>query len=238
MLTLTSLWTNGARVRFTERCCLISTSSKSLTVLPSSTRPVRWMVPVSASNVSARVVFPAPEWPTSTTFRTFSGWPAVGALPAAPDVAFSAIPPPPDVHVGCCCQPLPTAHPATSPRPQSARVPWSDGSPPDQVVKRIDQPPVRSNGHAEGAETGSCPAADTTGPGSRADPDNPQHADCHRNGRHDGWRSQPVPDRPSLCRDRRVHRLRSHRHAGRNAGQDPGQHRRFRRLPRLHAGPR
>src|SRR5712664_679821 len=59
------------------------------------------------------------------------------------------------------------------------------GPRPDQVVKRIDQPPVRSNGHAEGAETGSCPAADTSEPGARADPDNPQHADGHPDNRDD-----------------------------------------------------
>src|SRR6185437_12321204 len=102
---------NGAKVRLTERCCLISTSSKSLTVVPSSTLPIRWVVPVAASSASTRVVFPAPEWPTSTTLRTLSGWPAEGALPAAPDVAFSAIPPPPCIHVCCCCQPLPMAWP-------------------------------------------------------------------------------------------------------------------------------
>src|SRR6185437_897514 len=102
---------NGAKVRLTERCCLISTSSKSLTVVPSSTRPIRWVVAVAVSSASTRVVFPAPEWPTSTTLRTLSGWPAEGALPAAPDVAFSAIPPPPCIHVSCCCQPLPMAWP-------------------------------------------------------------------------------------------------------------------------------
>src|SRR6266702_8615801 len=111
------------------------------------------MVLVAASKASARVVFPAPEWPTSTTFRTFSGWPAAGALPAAPDVAFSAIPPPPGVHVGCCsCQPLPTAPGTTSPRLQSAHLSWSARPPAGRLVKRIDQPPVRSNGHAQGAE--------------------------------------------------------------------------------------
>src|ERR1700730_3760729 len=75
------LCTRGATVRLTERCCLISTSSKSLTVVPSSMLPCRWMVPVAASSASTREVFPDPEWPTSTTFRT---WSAAGALPAAP----------------------------------------------------------------------------------------------------------------------------------------------------------
>src|SRR5580700_12053815 len=75
------LCTRGASVRLTERCCLISTSSKSLTVVPSSMLPCRWMVPVAASSASTRLVLPDPEWPTSTTFLT---WSAAGALPAAP----------------------------------------------------------------------------------------------------------------------------------------------------------
>jgi len=54
----------------TERCCLTSVSSKSLTVVPSSMLPGRWMVPVAASSASTRLDFPVPEWPTSTTFRT------------------------------------------------------------------------------------------------------------------------------------------------------------------------
>jgi len=29
---------------------------------------------------------PAPEWPTSTTLRTLSGWPADDVLPAAPEL--------------------------------------------------------------------------------------------------------------------------------------------------------
>jgi len=40
-LTLMPLWTTGARVKLTERCCLTSTSSKSLTVVPSSMLPGR-----------------------------------------------------------------------------------------------------------------------------------------------------------------------------------------------------
>ena len=39
MLTVTPSETNGVRARFTDRFCLISTSSKSLAVVPSSTRP-------------------------------------------------------------------------------------------------------------------------------------------------------------------------------------------------------
>src|SRR5260221_1951803 len=83
------------------------------------------MVPVATSNASTRAVLPAPDCPTSTTFCTLSGWSAEGALPAAPDVAFSAIPPPPCVHVGCCCcQPLPLGVATTSPRRESALQSW------------------------------------------------------------------------------------------------------------------
>ena len=35
-------------------------------------------------SASTRDVFPAPEWPTSTTLRTDPGWSAAGAAPAAP----------------------------------------------------------------------------------------------------------------------------------------------------------
>src|SRR5206468_11305173 len=36
-----------------------------------------------ASIASTSVVLPPPEWPTSTTLRTWSGWSTSGALPAA-----------------------------------------------------------------------------------------------------------------------------------------------------------
>src|SRR5262249_59504201 len=79
--TLTPPCTSGATVKLTERCCLISTSSKSLTVVPSSTRPMRWMTPVAVSSASTSVVFPEPQSPTITTFRTPPGWPAGAAPP-------------------------------------------------------------------------------------------------------------------------------------------------------------
>jgi len=49
----------GARARFTERCWRTSTSSESLTVLPSSTRPVRWIVPYTpggGTDITARII--------------------------------------------------------------------------------------------------------------------------------------------------------------------------------------
>ena len=58
-----------------ERPRRCSTSSWSETVVPSSTRPARGIVPVAASSASTRVVLPAPEWPTSTTLRTPSAPP-------------------------------------------------------------------------------------------------------------------------------------------------------------------
>src|SRR5215471_19359580 len=119
-LTLTPPWISGASVRLAERCCLISTSSKSLTVVPSSTRPARWMVPVATSSASTSVVLPAPEWPTSTTLRTPTCWPAAGAPPAALDPFLSAI---------VCLlpgfvrlrhdQPLPHGYRTTTPQPES-----------------------------------------------------------------------------------------------------------------------
>jgi len=55
-----------------ERRRRISSSSKSETVLPSSTRPMRVVAPLMNSIASARVVLPDPLWPTSTMFRRFS----------------------------------------------------------------------------------------------------------------------------------------------------------------------
>src|SRR5260221_4036390 len=129
------LCVTGARVRLTERCCLTSTSSKSLTVVPSSTRPGRWIVPVATSRVSTRVVFPAPEWPTSTTFRTVSGWPAVGALPAAPDVpVFSAIRSPPVSFVRLLHdQPLPAGSGSQAPPPESPARLFAELAPRQEV---------------------------------------------------------------------------------------------------------
>src|SRR5215468_8305887 len=120
-LTLTPAWISGASVRLADRCCLISTSSKSLTVVPSSTRPARWMVLVATSSASTSVVLPAPEWPTSTTLRTLLCWPAAGALPAAAGPFLSVI--------ACLLpgsvwlrhdQPLPHGYRTTTPEPESS----------------------------------------------------------------------------------------------------------------------
>ncbi len=89
-LTVIPSETNGVRARFTDRFCLISTSSKSLAVVPSSTRPARATVPVCKRSASASVVFPLPEWPTSTTLR----------MPPAPDsLPAPAGPAPPELPV-------------------------------------------------------------------------------------------------------------------------------------------
>src|SRR6202020_617746 len=88
--------TNGRRVRFTDRFCRSSTSSKSLAVVPSSTRPVRVTAPVCDSSASASVVFPLPEWPTSTTLRMLAA-PPPAPEPLPPPAA--PAPPEPDVPV-------------------------------------------------------------------------------------------------------------------------------------------
>src|SRR5262249_34719087 len=119
-LTLTPAWISGASVRLADRCCLISTSSKSLTVVPSSTRPARWMVPVATSSASTSVVLPAPEWPTSTTLRTLLCWPAAGAPPAAAGPFLSVIvcllPAPVRLRHD---HPFPRGHRTTPPEPES-----------------------------------------------------------------------------------------------------------------------
>src|SRR3954447_16239138 len=48
---------------------LCSSGSKSDTVLPSSTRPIRWVSPLLKRSASVRVVFPALPWPTRATLR-------------------------------------------------------------------------------------------------------------------------------------------------------------------------
>ena len=48
---------------------LTSSGSKSVVVVPSSTRPRRLIAPAQNSSASASVVFPAPPWPTRATLR-------------------------------------------------------------------------------------------------------------------------------------------------------------------------
>src|SRR5438874_293853 len=50
-----------------------SSGSKSVVVLPSSTRPWRLMEPAQNRRSSATLVFPAPPWPTRATLRILAG---------------------------------------------------------------------------------------------------------------------------------------------------------------------
>src|SRR6266699_1735717 len=99
------------------------------------------MAPVALSSASTSVVFPAPEWPTSTTLRTPPGWSAGAAPPVAVDpllsviiascgsirllspVAANACPAgaPVRLHYD---QPLPLGYRTTSPRPESRSPSW------------------------------------------------------------------------------------------------------------------
>jgi hypothetical protein len=68
-LTLTPFHSTGAIASETLMPFLVSSGSKSLTVLPSSTRPIR-VTALDANNIaSSKVVFPDPPWPTSRTLR-------------------------------------------------------------------------------------------------------------------------------------------------------------------------
>ena len=64
---------------------LISSSSKSVVVFPSSMRPSRFIAPVSKRIASVKEVFPSCEWPTIPTFRicvisySFMGTPSSSA---------------------------------------------------------------------------------------------------------------------------------------------------------------
>src|SRR5437762_9245185 len=73
MLILQPSNSNGAMATDTEIVRLISSGSKSVVVVPSSTRPCRLIVPLQNSNASVSVVFPAPPWPTSATLRILAG---------------------------------------------------------------------------------------------------------------------------------------------------------------------
>jgi hypothetical protein len=84
-----------ATPRDTDRCWRTSTSSVSRQVVPSSTRPARGRAPVATRRASARVVFPAPAWPTSATLRTFSAGRGAGAVPVS--FAMGATPQPREV---------------------------------------------------------------------------------------------------------------------------------------------
>src|SRR4051812_14070326 len=82
------LCSRGARESDTDRCWRTSTSSLSQTVVPSSTRPARAIVPVLARSDSTSVVLPAPACPTRTTLRTLSAVRGSGALPASRCASF------------------------------------------------------------------------------------------------------------------------------------------------------
>src|SRR3569623_1214018 len=64
----------------------MAASSKSHTVLPSTTDPARDSTPEATRRLSTRVVLPAPDGPTSTTLRTAAGLSAAGADRAAWEV--------------------------------------------------------------------------------------------------------------------------------------------------------
>src|SRR5438067_10021349 len=72
-LTLWPSHSKGASDRATEIVRLTSSGSKSVVVVPSSTRPTRLMAPAQCSSASVSVVFPAPPWPTRATLRILAG---------------------------------------------------------------------------------------------------------------------------------------------------------------------
>src|SRR3954447_2770607 len=70
-----------ASARPTERCCAISASSQSQTVVPSATLPGLVSTPEATSRASTSVVLPPPDGPTSTTLRMAAGLSATGTAP-------------------------------------------------------------------------------------------------------------------------------------------------------------
>ncbi|AMM31075.1 hypothetical protein SA2016_0377 [Sinomonas atrocyanea] len=89
----------GASDSATDRCWCTAAGSESPTVVPSAMVPRRAIAPAEARIASRSVVFPAPEWPTSTTFRISSGRSAETGAFAAPLV------PLPDMSSSCSCSP-------------------------------------------------------------------------------------------------------------------------------------
>src|SRR5947209_14511595 len=73
MLILWPWYSKGASDSESEIARLISSGSKSVVVVPSSTRPWRLMAPEQNNRASARLVFPAPPCPTSATLRILAG---------------------------------------------------------------------------------------------------------------------------------------------------------------------
>ena len=68
-MIFTPFHSTGAIASETLMPFLTSSGSKSLTVLPSSTVPIRVVAPEVKSMASSSVVFPDPPWPTSRTLR-------------------------------------------------------------------------------------------------------------------------------------------------------------------------
>jgi len=68
-LIFTPFHSTGAIASETEICLRCSSGSWSLTVLPSSTVPMRVIAPDVKSIASSSVVLPAPPCPTSNTLR-------------------------------------------------------------------------------------------------------------------------------------------------------------------------
>ena len=70
-MTLILCLFHSAKARLAERVCLreTSSSSKSVTVVPSSTFPNRFTIPATDNMAAANWVFPEPVCPTRATFR-------------------------------------------------------------------------------------------------------------------------------------------------------------------------
>ena len=146
-LIFTPSCSSGAQESATERCCRTAAGSWSETVVPSTTEPARLIVPVAASSASTSVVFPEPEWPTSTTLRTLPGSVTTGA--AAPVSPFSCV---------FCAMTPPVG--GTSVLPGCYERCWLNPTPAG-VGRR--NPSCRSVGRAAGVRRSPCAAADRVG---------------------------------------------------------------------------
>ena len=68
-LYLMPSYSTGTTLELSDALRRISSGSKSLAVVPSSTRPIRSVAPLMYSSASVSVVLPQPAWPATRMLR-------------------------------------------------------------------------------------------------------------------------------------------------------------------------
>src|SRR5271167_1777630 len=172
ILILCPLDSNAASACDTEIPRWVSSGSKSVVVVPSSTRPWRLIAPALNRSASANVVLPEPPCPTSATFRIRAGGKlCIGTprFPAPPGPFRVARPGGP--HIRETTAPCTVfAHATTSYPPRSRGLREGDGWTGDRRVARPQRRGRRRE--ADGPPGGAWhPGASVSGPGCRRSQD-------------------------------------------------------------------